>query len=109
MTTGSGIGPICSFLAYDNRPPMRVLWQTRSPLKTYGQGILDLVAKLDIAAEVIDTDVVGRNDMLPRAWGLVQDFQAEAVVVVSNPGNTKRLVFELEARGVLAYGPLWDS
>ena len=109
VATGSGIGPIFSFLAYDDRPPMRVLWQTRSPLKTYGQGILDLVARLDSSAEVIDTDKVGRQDMLSRAWSLVQESHAEAVVVVSNLNNTRRLVYELEARGVLAYGPLWDS
>ena len=109
VATGSGIGPIFSFLEHANRPPMRVLWQTRSPLKTYGQGILDLVMKLDSAAEVIDTDKTGRHDMLPRTWALVREFNAEAVVVVSNLQNTKRLVFELEARGVLAYGPLWDS
>lgn len=35
-TTGSGIGPCLAFLGDENRPQMRVVWQTKSPLKTYG-------------------------------------------------------------------------
>ena len=109
VATGSGIGPVLSFLADTRRPPMRVLWQTRSPLKTYGQGILDAVARLDTAAVVVDTDLTGRKDMLPMVWDMVTTFQAEAVVVVSNHYMTKKLVFELEARGLAAYGPIYDS
>ncbi|KAL9118388.1 MAG: hypothetical protein Q9187_005064 [Circinaria calcarea] len=109
VTTGSGIGPCLSLLAEPDRPPTRILWQTRSPLRTYGQGILDAVALLDPDARVIDSDRAGRCEMLPVVWETVQAFEAEAVVVVSNPSMTRRLVYELEARGVLAYGPIWDS
>ena len=109
VATGSGIGPVLSFLADTSRPPMRVIWQTRSPLRTYGQGILDAVARLDAAAVVVDTDLTGRKDMLPMIWEMLDTFQAEAVVVVSNHYMTKKLVFELEARGVPAYGPIFDS
>ena len=86
VTTGSGIGPVLSFLGGDTRPIMRVVWQTKNPSKTYGPGILDLIARLDPDPVVIDTDKVGRQDMLPLVWDLVQDFRAEAVCVVSNPG-----------------------
>lgn len=109
VTTGSGIGPCLSLLAESDRPPTRVLWQTRSPLRTYGQGILDAAARLDPDANIIDSDREGRCEMLPVVWEMVRAFEAEAVVVVSNPPMTKRLVYELEARGVLAYGPIWDS
>ncbi|KAL9119138.1 MAG: hypothetical protein Q9187_004308 [Circinaria calcarea] len=109
VATGSGIGPVLSFLADPGRPPMRVIWQTRSPLKTYGQGILDAVAQLDSTTVVIDTNLTGRRDMLPMVWDMVSSFQAEAVVVVSNHYMTRKLVFELEARGIPAYGPIYDS
>ena len=109
VTTGSGIGPCLSFLALDNRPPLRVIWQTRSPLKTYGQGVLDSVKVLDPDPIVLDTTQTGRHDMLPMVLDLAKTFKAEAVLVISNPVFTRKMVFDLESRGVPAYGPIFDS
>ncbi|KAK4203923.1 hypothetical protein QBC40DRAFT_273612 [Triangularia verruculosa] len=110
VTTGSGIGPCLSFLEDENRPKMRVLWQTRSPLKTYGQRTLDLVSRMDQQPVIIDTSEKGkREEMLPQVLRLVKEFDAEAVCVISNPAVTKEVVFGLEMRGILAYGPIFDS
>lgn len=109
VTTGSGIGPCLSFLGDENRPQMRVVWQTRSPLKTYGQGVLDMVARMDSNAIILDTNKTGRTDMIPLIQRLAAEFDAEAVCVISNPFLTKKLVYDLEARGVPAYGPIFDS
>ena len=40
-----------------------------------------------------------------RRWTVA----AEAVCVISNPKTTKSLVYELERRGILAMGPIFDS
>ncbi|KAK9777959.1 putative Integral membrane protein TmpA [Seiridium cardinale] len=109
VATGSGIGPCLSFIGYHDRPPIRVIWQTRSPLKTYGQRTLDLVERLDKNPIVYDTTQTGRMDMLPVTCDVVESFQAEAVIVISNPAMTKKLVYELEMRGIPAYGPIFDS
>ncbi|KAJ9200297.1 hypothetical protein DTO166G4_3297 [Paecilomyces variotii] len=109
VTTGSGIGPCLSFLGDENRPELRVVWQTRSPLQTYGQGVLDLVARMDSNAVILDTSKTGRTDMTPLIQQLAAEFEAEAVCVISNPVLTKKLVYNLEARGVPAYGPIFDS
>ena len=109
VTTGSGIGPCLSFLALDDRPPLRVIWQTKSPLKTYGQGVIDSVKVLDPDPIVLDTTQTGRQDMFPMVLDLVRSFRAEAVLVVSNPVFTRKMVFDLESRGVPAYGPIFDS
>lgn len=109
VTTGSGIGPCLSFLGDEHRPAMRVVWQTRDPLQTYGQAVIDLVERMDPDPVVIDTSKSGRVDMLPIVQHLVGDFAAEAVCVISNPVLTKKLVFGLEARGVPAFGPIFDS
>lgn len=109
VATGSGVGPCLSFLGDEHLPPCRLVWQTRNPVKTYGQNVLDLVKKLDAEALVIDTDKSGRQDMLPLVWDLLHEYEAEVVFVVSNPTVTKKLVFDLEARGVAAYGPIFDS
>ncbi|KAJ6037009.1 hypothetical protein N7540_001288 [Penicillium herquei] len=109
VTTGSGIGPCLSFLGDDNRPVLRVMWQTRSPLKTYGSGVLRLVDQMDEHPIILDTDQLGRIDMVPIIARQFEEFGAEAVCVVSNPKLTGRIVHELEARGYPAFGPIFDS
>jgi len=109
VTTGSGIGPCLGFLSEKNRPQLRVVWQTRSPIRTYGRNVLDLVRQMDQDLIVIDTDQEGRVDMVPIVWRLVREFDAEAVCIISNPRLTNQLVFELEMSGVPAFGPIWDS
>jgi hypothetical protein len=48
---------------------------------------------------------------MPQLSGaeLYQDFDAEAVFVVSNKPTTLRLVHDIERRGIPAFGPIWDS
>lgn len=110
VTTGSGIGPCLSYLGDPDRPAMRVIWQTRTPLQTYGQPIIDLVKQLDPDPKIIDTSTTGkRKDMLPMVLKMAKEFDAEAVCVISNPFMTKKLVLECESRGVYAFGPIFDS
>lgn len=110
VATGSGIGPCLSFLALENRPRLRVIWQTRSPLLTYGQDIIDAVHRLDPAAIIIDSSLSKtRKDMVPDVLELVKQEKAESVGVISNYFFTKRMIFEVEARGIPAFGPVFDS
>lgn len=109
VTTGSGIGPCLSFLGDDNRPDLRVVWQTRAPGRTYGPKILDLVKQMDPDPVIIDTNSSGRTDMVPIIRQLVKEHDAEAVCVISNPIVTKKVVYELESTGVPAFGPIFDS
>lgn len=88
---------------------MRMVWQTKAPLDTYGQRILDMLHQLDADPVILDTTKTGRVDMLPLVARLVSDFDAEAVCVISNPMVTKKLVFECENRGIPAYGAIFDS
>jgi hypothetical protein len=110
VTTGSGIGPSLSSLLH--RPPsqsIRLIWSTRSPLNTYGVALLDLVHQADPEAIIIDTDAVGRPDLVAVAWREVQRMGAEAVFVLGNEAVTRRVVGGLEGRGCPAFGPVWDS
>ncbi|KAK0630283.1 hypothetical protein B0T17DRAFT_489865 [Bombardia bombarda] len=109
VTTGSGIGPCLSFIESDQAPKMRVIWQTRNALKTYGERTLELVKRMDENPVILDTSVLGRVDMVPIILRLFKEFDAEAVCVISNAKVTKDVVYALELRGVPAYGPLFDS
>lgn len=50
-----------------------------------------------------------RVDMVPIVQRQVQEFDAEAVCVISNPVLTAKIVYELESRGIPAFGPIFDS
>ncbi|KAJ6143143.1 hypothetical protein N7471_002596 [Penicillium samsonianum] len=109
VTTGSGIGPCLGFLGDPNRPLIKVIWQTRNPVKTYGQDVIDLVHKMGPDPIIFDTSRDGRVDMLPIVRQQVKEFKAEAVFVISNPKMTQDIVYEFESQGIPAYGPIFDS
>ena len=109
VTTGSGIGPCLSMLNGNRKANARVLWSAQDPLKTYGQGIIDSVRKADAQATIIDTRKTGRPDLVAITYRLYKEYEAEAVVVISNPRVTRKIVYGMETRGVPAYGPIFDS
>ena len=108
VATGSGIGPCLSMLAAH---PMecRILWSTPNPVQTYGESIMELVAQSDPDAMIINTRASGRPDMIALTYHLFLKFKAEAVFVISNSSTTRKIVYNMESRGVPAYGPIWDS
>jgi len=109
VTTGSGIGPCLGFLGDENRPLIKVIWQTRSPERTYGPEVLDLVHEMGPDPIIMDTTRDGRVDMLPVVRQQVKEFEAEAVFVISNPAMTQKVIYEFESQGIPAYGPIFDS
>jgi hypothetical protein len=109
VTTGSGIGPCLSTLSHLSRTRFRILWSAPEPRRTFGDEICDAVNELDGRAVVVDTRVSGRRDLVRLAYSMYREEMAEAVFVVSNRGVTRAVVYELECRGVPAFGPVWDS
>jgi hypothetical protein len=131
IATGSGIAPCLSLFVEKPDHPVRIIWSTKSPLKTYGQGVIDAVYRADPNAVIIDTSKTGRPDLVriayrvweasryegPREFALGREptgrkkplGQCEAVVVISNQPVTRKIVYGLESRGVAAYGAIFDS
>jgi len=87
----------------------RVLWSAPSPKHTFGEEIYAKVLEVDSKAVIIDTHAVGRKDLVSLAYQMYMDEQAEVIFCVSNKELTKKLVYEMESRGVAAFGPIWDS
>ncbi|EIN08071.1 hypothetical protein PUNSTDRAFT_88876 [Punctularia strigosozonata HHB-11173 SS5] len=108
VATGSGIGPILSLL-YADITPRRVLWSTPNPETTFGDKIVAAVNKADPNAVIWNTRSQGRPDMVQLTWQLVQECNAEAVFIISNPKITKKVVYAMQTRGVAAYGAIFDS
>ncbi|KAK8173178.1 hypothetical protein IWX90DRAFT_484156 [Phyllosticta citrichinensis] len=109
VATGAGIGPVLSFVVGKPDHPVRILWSTRNSEKTFGNEISSAVRQADPNAVIIDTDVSGRQNLVNQGYKLFKEAQAEAICVVSNPRLTNEVVFEMESRGIPAFGPIWDS
>jgi hypothetical protein len=108
VATGSGIGP-CLPVIMAKRVPCRIIWSTPDPVETFGQGIIDVIFECDPQAIIHNTRTAGRPDLPQLAYSVYKASSAEAVCVISNQKLTEKVVYEMESRGVPAYGPVWDS
>ena len=108
VATGSGIGPCLPHLL-SGETPARLVWSTRHPRRTYGDELVDEILAVQPDAVVWDTDSAGKPDLVELALSAHRDFEAEAVICISNKKTTWHVVEALEARGIPAFGAIWDS
>jgi hypothetical protein len=108
VCTGTGIGPILSFLQCHPEWDCRILWTARMPQVSFGSAIMGAVLKSDANALIYDT-ANGRCDMSALTYATAIECEAEAVIVISNPELTAQVVYDMECRGVAAFGAIWDS
>ncbi|WP_330304411.1 MULTISPECIES: hypothetical protein [unclassified Streptomyces] len=108
VATGSGIGPCLPHLLAAE-VPARLVWATREPRTTYGDALVDEILAVQPHALVWDTSRHGKPDMVRLAYAAYRDFDAEAVICISNKKLTWQVVQGLEQRGIPAYGAIWDS
>ena len=108
IATGSGIGPTLPHLLA-RTAPARLVWSTRTPRATYGDALVDEILESEPNALIWDTNENGRPDLVQLAYDAVQEFDAEAVIVISNKKLTWQVVYGMESRGIPAYGAIWDS
>ena len=108
VATGSGIGPTLPHLL-SGEVPARLVWATRNPRATYGDELVDEILSAEPGALIWDTDRHGKPDMVRLAHQAVTEFEAEAVICISNKKLTWQVVEGMERIGVPAYGAIWDS
>ena len=109
IATGSGIGPCLSLLQSHPDYQMRVIWSAQAPLTTYGSNVVTSVFRADPDAVIVDTKKTGRGNLLALAYSMYVESKAEAVIIISNPTVTRKVVYGLETRGVPAFGAIFDS
>ncbi|KAF1940829.1 acetyl-CoA synthetase-like protein [Clathrospora elynae] len=108
VATGSGIGPCLSIFPYD-KIAMRILWTAPNHESTFGKSIVEDVRRRDPNAVIHNTRTQGKPDMSLMAYKLFKESGAEAVLVISNKHFTTQIVYEMERRGIPAYGAIFDS
>lgn len=98
VTTGSGIGPVLSYLVGDKRNgKCRIIWAGESisfmrpgqlanisvvpdPICTYGKETVESVKQIDPSAIIWNTRKLGRPDLVRIAYHYYVEFGAEAGV-----------------------------
>ncbi|MCO7227491.1 hypothetical protein [Pleionea sp. CnH1-48] len=108
VATGSGIGPCLPHLLSQDTPS-KLVWATRNPRKTYGDELVDEILSVQPHALIWDTDALGKPDMVKLAYQAWKEFDAEAVICISNQKLTWQVVYGMESRDIPAYGAIWDS
>ncbi|KAH3916313.1 hypothetical protein HBI56_035330 [Parastagonospora nodorum] len=108
VATGSGIGP-CLAVILARKVPCRILWTAPNPEQTFGMEIVDSVRATDPQAIIWNTRTQGKPDMSLLAYKLWKESGAEAVCVISNKKFTTTIVYDMESRGIPAYGAIFDS
>lgn len=108
VATGSGIAP-CLPVILAQKTRINLFWSTRDPLTTYGDEIGRIIKALGPNAYIHNTTTMGRPSTLPLVIQQYRDTDSEAVIVISNPKLTIKLVQDLEYLGIPAFGPIWDS
>lgn len=108
VATGSGIGPCLPHLLL-NETPSLLVWATRNPEATYGEELVNEIKSVQPDAIIWDTDAHGKPDLVKLAYKAYRQFNAEAVICISNQNLTRKVVHNMEYRGIPAYGAIWDS
>jgi hypothetical protein len=58
---------------------------------------------------VHDTATMGRPNVAELAVGAARRWNAEVVIVTSNPEGSRDVVSGCKKAGISAFGPIWDS
>lgn len=108
VATGSGVGPCIPHLLA-GQVPSRLVWSTRDPVATYGEGLVDEIRAAQPEAVIWNTQTQGKPDLVALAYRAYVEFDAEAVICISNKKLTWRITHALESRGIPTFGAIWDS
>ncbi|RDB21480.1 Linear gramicidin synthase subunit D [Hypsizygus marmoreus] len=105
VATGSGIGP-CIPVVLEKKLPIRLLWIGSNVRETFGNKLVDTIVEANPQAVIYNTRQYGKPDMLKLTYRLVKEFEAEAVVIISNRKLTEKVVYEMMSRGIPAFGAM---
>ncbi|XP_051224903.1 adenylate-forming reductase 06235-like [Lolium perenne] len=112
VATGSGICVFLSFLMQPSSAEVSLVWVAKGIDANYGEGMSAMVANSKILAGrviVHDTATMGRPNVSELAVGAARRWNADAVIVTSNPEGSRDVVSGCKKAGIPAFGPIWDS
>ncbi|KAM3306704.1 adenylate-forming reductase [Capsicum chacoense] len=110
VATGSGICVFLSFLLQHTAANVCLLWVTKGVEQNYGKEIQEMVTGHPKEKVIIhDTALLGRPNVSEMSVDIARKWQAEVVIVTSNPEGSRDVVNACKKSGIPAFGPIWDS
>ncbi|GJM93928.1 hypothetical protein PR202_ga10525 [Eleusine coracana subsp. coracana] len=112
VATGSGICVFLSFLMQPGAAELSLVWVAKGIEANYGEEMKAAVSRSEqLRGRVLvhDTAVMGRPNVADLAVGAAKKWDAEVVIVTSNPEGSRDVVTGCNMAGIPAFGPIWDS
>lgn len=110
VATGSGICVFLSFLLQPCSANVCVLWVAKGIEQNFGKEIHEMVSGFPKEKVIVhDTAVLGRPNVAQMSVDASKKWEAEVVIVTSNPEGSRDVVDACKASGIPAFGPIWDS
>ncbi|KAG8490838.1 hypothetical protein CXB51_014026 [Gossypium anomalum] len=110
VATGSGICVFLSFLLQPCSADVCVLWVAKGIAQNFGKEIKEMMSGHPKQKVIVhDTAVLGRPNVSQMSVDTAKRWEAEVVIVTSNPEGSRDVVNACKAAGFPAFGPIWDS
>ncbi|KAI3888010.1 hypothetical protein MKW92_050312 [Papaver armeniacum] len=110
VATGSGICVFLSFLLQSSRADVCVVWVAKGIEQNFGKEIQQMMSGFPKDKVIVhDTAVLGRPNVAKMSIDAAKKWDAQVVIVTSNPEGSRDVVDACKAAGIPAFGPIWDS
>lgn len=110
VATGSGICVFLSFLLQPSKADVCLIWVAKDIELNFGKEIREMLSKYSKEKVIIhDTAICGRPNVAEMTVEGANKWNAEVVIVTSNPEGSRDVVTACKRANVPAFGPIWDS
>ncbi|RZC74288.1 hypothetical protein C5167_049771 [Papaver somniferum] len=110
VATGSGICVFLSFLLQPSRADVCVIWVAKGIEQNFGKEIQQMMSGFPKDKVIVhDTAVLGRPNVAKLSIDAAKKWDAQVVIVTSNPEGSRDVVDACKGAGIPAFGPIRDS
>ncbi|OIW20795.1 hypothetical protein TanjilG_23175 [Lupinus angustifolius] len=111
VATGSGV---CVFLSFLLQQPRKVdvflIWVAKDIELNFGKEMKEMLSKYSKEKVVVhDTAICGRPNVAEMSVEGAIRWNAEVVIVTSNPEGSRNVLRACKRANIPAFGPIWDS
>ncbi|KAI4333880.1 hypothetical protein L6164_018635 [Bauhinia variegata] len=110
VATGSGICVFLSFLLQPCPSDVCLVWVAKDIELNYGKGIKEMVSGYPKEKVIVhDTAISGRPNVADMTVDAATKWNAQVVIVTSNPQGSRDVIRACNKANIPAFGPIWDS
>ncbi|XP_054794344.1 adenylate-forming reductase 06235-like [Prosopis cineraria] len=110
VATGSGICVFLSFLLQPCPANVFLVWVAKDIEMNFGKEIIEFLGRYSKEKMIVhDTAISGRPNVGEMSVDAAIRWDAEVVIVTSNPEGSRDVVRACKKAGIPAFGPIWDS